>query len=120
MYKLFFFNLFAYSLLLYVTAICNSLSIGRMEMKLSLQRCSYSISFSSLNENEVAQLCPTLCDLKDCRPAGSSIHGLLQARILERAAIPPPGDLPDPEFEPRSPALLADSLPPEPPGNPYI
>ena len=29
-----------------------------------------------------------------------------------------PGDLPDPGIEPESPALLADSLPPEPPGKP--
>ena len=32
---------------------------------------------------------------------------------------PPPGDLPDPGIEPRSPALWADSLPSEPPGKPY-
>ena len=31
---------------------------------------------------------------------GSSVHGILQARILEWAAIPPPGDLPDPGIEP--------------------
>ena len=31
---------------------------------------------------------------------------------------PPPGDLPNPAIEPRSPALLADSLPSEPPGKP--
>ena len=31
---------------------------------------------------------------------------------------PPPRDLPNPETEPRSPALQADSLPPEPPGKP--
>ena len=31
---------------------------------------------------------------------------------------PPPGDLPDPGIEPLSPALQADSLPPEPPGKP--
>ena len=34
--------------------------------------------------------------------------------------FPSPGDLPDPRIEPRSPALHMDSLPPEPPGNPYI
>ena len=33
--------------------------------------------------------------------------------------FPSPGDLPDPEFKPGSPALQADSLPPEPSGNPY-
>ena len=31
----------------------------------------------------VAQLCPTLCDPVDCSPPGSSVHGILQARILE-------------------------------------
>ena len=34
-----------------------------------------------------AQLCLTLCDPMDCSPPGSSIHGILQARILEWAAI---------------------------------
>ena len=32
------------------------------------------------------QLCPTLCDPKDGSPPGSSIPGILQARILERVA----------------------------------
>ena len=31
----------------------------------------------------VTQLCPTLCDLMDCSLPGSSVHGILQARILE-------------------------------------
>ena len=34
--------------------------------------------------------------------------------------FPSPGDLPDPGIEPKSPALQADSLPPEPPGKPYF
>ena len=38
-------------------------------------------------ESEVAQLCPTLCDLVDCSPPGSSVHGILQARILKWVAI---------------------------------
>ena len=33
-----------------------------------------------------AQLCPTLCDPLDCSPAGSSVHGIFQARILEWVA----------------------------------
>ena len=37
---------------------------------------------------EVAQLCPTLCDLVDCSPPGSSLHGILQARILGWVAFP--------------------------------
>ena len=35
----------------------------------------------------VAQSCPTLCNPMDCRPPGSSVHGILQARILEQVAI---------------------------------
>ena len=34
------------------------------------------------------QLCPILCDPMDCSPPGSSVHGILQARILEQIAIP--------------------------------
>ena len=33
------------------------------------------------------QSCPTLCDPVDCSPPGSSIHGIVQARTLEWAAI---------------------------------
>ena len=36
----------------------------------------------------VAQLCLTLCDTMDCSPPGSSVHGSLQAKILEWVAIP--------------------------------
>ena len=35
----------------------------------------------------VAQSCLTLCDRMDCSPPGSSVHGILQARILEWVAI---------------------------------
>ena len=35
----------------------------------------------------VAELCSTLCDSMDCSPPGSSVHGILQTRILEWAAI---------------------------------
>ena len=35
-----------------------------------------------------AQSCPTLCNTMDCSPLGSSVHKILQARILERIAIP--------------------------------
>ena len=54
-------------------------------------------------------LCPTLCNPMDCNPSGSSVHGILQARILEWVAFPSPGDLPDPGTKPESlmPATLA-------------
>ena len=57
---------------------------------------------------KVAQLCPTLCDPMDC-----IVHEILQARILEWVAFPPPRDLADPGIELGSPALQADSLPAE-------
>ena len=36
---------------------------------------------------KVTKSCPTLCDTMDCSLPGSSVHGLLQARILEWVAI---------------------------------
>ena len=38
-------------------------------------------------ESEVTQSCLTLCDPVDCSPPGSSVHGVLMARILEWVAI---------------------------------
>ena len=53
----------------------------------------------------------------DCSLPGSSVYGI-SARTLEWVASPSPEDLPNPRTEPRSPALQADSLPPEPAGKP--
>ena len=39
------------------------------------------------SENEVAQLCPTPTDPMDCSLPGSSIHGIVQAKVLEWGAI---------------------------------
>ena len=61
----------------------------------------------------VAQSCLTLCDPMDYSPPASSVHGILQLRILEWVAISSPGDLPDPGINCESPALQADSLPSE-------
>ena len=38
-------------------------------------------------ESEATQLCPTLRDPMDCSLPDSSIHGIFQARVLERGAI---------------------------------
>ena len=46
------------------------------------------------------QSCPTLCNGTDCGLPGSSVHGILQGRILEWGACSPPGDLPDLGIEP--------------------
>ena len=63
----------------------------------------------------VAQSCLTRFNPMDCSPPGSSVHGVLQARILEWVAMPLPGDLRNPGIEP---ALQVDSSPSEPPGKP--
>ena len=52
----------------------------------------------------------------ECNPPGSSVHGVLQARILEWVAIPFCRGSSQPRDEPGSPALQADSLPSEPLG----
>ena len=70
---------------------------------------------------KITQLSLTLCD-----PMDYTVHGILQARILEWVDFPFSRDLPNPGIEPRSPALQADrspalqadSLPAEPQGNP--
>ena len=58
--------------------------------------------FSHLSHNQ-------LCDPRDGSPPGSSVHGVLQARMLEWVAVPFYRDLPDPGIEPmslQSPALV--------------
>ena len=64
----------------------------------------------------VTQSCLTLCAPTVCSLPSSSIHGILQARILEWVAISFSGDLSHPGIEPTSPALQANSLPTELPG----
>ena len=67
--------------------------------------------FRSLVKVKVTPLCWTLYDPMDYRPSGSSLHGILQARILEWVAISFFGDIPDPGINSESPALQVDSLP---------
>ena len=65
----------------------------------------------------VAQTCLTLCNPMDCSPPDSSVHGILQARILEWVAIPFSREFPDPGIKSGSPVLQADSLSSESPGD---
>ena len=55
----------------------------------------------------------------ECSSPGSSIHGILQARILEWVAILFSRGTSNPWIKPRSPILQADSLPSDPPGKPF-
>ena len=47
----------------------------------------------------VAQSCLILCNPMDCSPPGFSVHGILQARILEWVPFPFSRDLPKPGIE---------------------
>ena len=67
----------------------------------------------------VTQSCPTLCNPRDYSPPGPSVHGILQARILQWAAISSSRGI----FLTQGSNLgllhwQADSLPSEPPGKP--
>ena len=52
----------------------------------------------------------------DYRPSGSSVHGILHAKIVEWVAIPTGSDVPNPGIEPGSLTFQAGSLPSEPQG----
>ena len=83
---------------------------GAAQSRTRLKRLSSS---SSSVHAKSLQLCPTLCDPMGCSPQGSSVHGILQARILERVAIPFFRDPPNLGIQPSSlvaRALQADSL----------
>ena len=67
----------------------------------------------------VAQSCPILCDPMDCSLPGSSVHGILQARLLEWIAMPFSRGSSRPGRS-GSPTLQADSLPSELPGKPIF
>ncbi|XDA72855.1 hypothetical protein R6Z07F_003133 [Ovis aries] len=54
----------------------------------------------------VAQSCPAQCDPMGCNPPASSVHGILQARILEWVAIPFSKGSPNPGIEPGSQLCL--------------
>ena len=62
----------------------NSLHVGKLGLLVTVPSDStVSLKVKVL----VAQSCPTHCDLTDCGPPGSSVHGIVQARALEWVAI---------------------------------
>ena len=59
-----------------------------LSLEFSRQEHWSGLTFPSpMHESEVAQSCPTLRDPMDCSLPGSSVHGILQARVLEWVAI---------------------------------
>ena len=68
---------------------------------------------------KLLQLYLTLCDPMDYSLPGSSVHGILQAKILSVLPFPFPGDLPNPGIKLRCPALQVEFLASKPPENPF-
>ena len=68
----------------------------------------------------VTQLCLTLYDHMDYNTTGSSVHGILQARVTGGLPFPSPGHLHDSGIKSESPTLQSDSLPSEPLGKPSV
>ena len=69
--------------------------------------CAYSLSCVRLFATPWAVACQAPLSM-----------GFSRKEYWSGLPCPPPGDLPNPGVEPRSPALQADSLPAEPPGEP--
>ena len=67
----------------------------------------------------VAQSCLTLCDPMDSSMPGSSVHGILQARILEWVSSSFSRGSSDTGIKLGSPTLPEDSLSSELPGSPH-
>ena len=60
--------------------------LGQSNLNLNLKSVAYSKSSGACMLS--LELYPTLWDPTDCSPPGSSVQGILQARILERVAMP--------------------------------
>ena len=67
---------------------------------------------------ELLQSYLTFCDPMDCSPSGSSVHGILQARILEWVTMPSSKGFSQPRDRTQVSHIAADSLPSEPLGKP--
>ena len=89
--------------------IVNSKRIQSRGVNGHIVRCAYAL---------VAWLCPTLCNPKDYSPLDSSLHGILQARILEWVAI----SFSKGSSQPRDQTCIscsAEFFTTDPPGKPY-
>ena len=70
---------------------CTHSAAGSFKISLDHRGCYHVILAESPKVHVCAnsfQSCPTLCDPTDHNPPGSSVHGILQARILEGVAMP--------------------------------
>ena len=89
------------------------LSPFAVHLKLTTLLISYEVT--------VIQLCPTLYNPMDCSPPGSSVHEFSRQEYWSGLPCPPPGDLPNPGIElksPAAPALMGGFFTTESPGKP--
>ena len=91
-----------------------SWSLGSSERAFSVWRLSSPLCVCAKS----LQSCPTLLNLRDCSPSGSSVHGILQARILEWVTMPSSKGFSQPRDRTQVSHIAADSLPSEPLGKP--
>ena len=68
------------NLQLFLITFCFSVLFTCYFLKFCLPKCCFCA--------QLLQLCPTLCGPMDYSPPGSSVHGILQARVLEWIAMP--------------------------------
>ena len=91
----------------------------------------FTLLYTWNQHNIVNQLCAVAVLIHSAESKSLWPHGLQPTRLLcpwgfsrqeywSRLPCSPPGDLPNPGIEPRSPTLQADSLPSEPPGKPGV
>ena len=78
-------------------------------LKPGLEKRDSALPAMVSKDSSVETACLTLCDPRDC-----TVHGILQARILEWVGFP----FSRGSSQPRSPALQAESFPAEPQGKP--
>ena len=81
-----------------------------------MHRGAWQAMVHSESESEVAQSCLTLCNPTDRSHQAPLSTGFSRQEYWRGLPCPPPGDLPDPGIELKSPASWAGSLPSEPPG----
>ena len=96
------------------------LPVSRLCMSNSLMELVSSFKWKMKSHSVSRSVMPNSYNPMDCNPPDSSVHGIVQARLLEWVAISFSRDLPHPGIEPRSLALQADSLPSEPPEKPLL
>ena len=79
--------------------LCRLLALSFFSYKLFFQVSIHEVGVGQGQGPVHAQLCPTLCYPIDCSAPGSSVHEIVQPRILQWLLFPTPRNLPNPRIE---------------------